>query len=169
MIFFLSEPKWHGITSPSLCKPDNIFLSVCIHSHTLPTKNSLHCKISAVNTEYGIRNNRIHSRITEYVTFNYQKWKCFELSNVELTSILVPSYRLRVTVLLSSGCRATVESLSSVHSSSTVTDLPCWMLIARAVSAEFKAFSFPVIKVIPLFRYSVITYSTFYSIPKLVA
>ena len=60
-------------------------------------------------------------------------------------------------MLLSSGCRATVESLSSVHSSSTVTDLPWWMLIARAVSAEFKAFSFPVIKVIPLFRYSVIT------------
>ena len=38
-------------------------------------------------------------------------------ANVELTSILVPSYRLRVMALLTYGSRATVESLSSVHSS----------------------------------------------------
>ena len=40
-------------------------------------------------------------------------------SRIELTSILVPSYRLKVTALHSSGCRASVESLASVHSSST--------------------------------------------------
>ena len=40
--------------------------------------------------------------------------------------------------------------------------LPRWMPlpIARAVSAKFKAFSFPVVK-----SYSVIPYSTFYSVP----
>ena len=43
----------------------------------------------------------------------------------ELTSILIPSCRLRITALLSSGCRATAESLSSVRSSSTVAELPC--------------------------------------------
>ena len=61
-------------------------------------------------------------------------------------------------MLLSSGCRATVESLSSVHSSSAVSELPCWTPIARAVTAKFKAFSFLVIKsysVVPLFRYSI--------------
>ena len=40
----------------------------------------------------------------------------------ELTSILIPSCRLRIPALLSSGCRATAESLSSVHSSSTVAE-----------------------------------------------
>ena len=56
--------------------------------------------------------------------------------------------------LHSSGCRATVESLSSVHSSSTVTELP-WMAIAHDMSAKFKAFLFPVIKsysVVPVIR-----------------
>ena len=76
----------------------------------------------------------------------------------ELTSVLTPSCRLRITALLSSGCRATAdtESLSSVHSSSTVAELPRWMPIARAVSAKFKAFSFPVIK-----SYSAIPFSVF--------
>ena len=43
------------------------------------------------------------------------------LSSVELTSILVVahSHRLRIMALLSSGCKATVEGLSNVHSSST--------------------------------------------------
>ena len=40
----------------------------------------------------------------------------------ELTSILIPSCRLRITALLSSGCRATAESLFTVHSSSTVAE-----------------------------------------------
>ena len=57
------------------------------------------------------------------------KW-CSVLSSVELTSILVPSYRLKVTALFSSCCRATVEN---------------------AESAKFKAFSFSVIK-----RYSIV-------------
>ena len=57
------------------------------------------------------------------------KW-CSVLSSVELTSILVPSYRLKVTALFSSCCSATVEN---------------------AVLAKFKAFSFSVIK-----RYSVV-------------
>ena len=85
------------------------------------------------------------------------------LSSVELTS--TPPYRLTVTALLSSGCRATVESLSSVHSSSTVAELPCWVPIACAVSANFKAFSFLVIKVIRLFCYCAILYSASYSVP----
>ena len=64
-------------------------------------------------------------------------------------------HRLRVTALHSSGCRATVESLSSVHSSSTVAEATS----LDAMSAKFKAFSFPVIKsysVVPVFRSSVI-------------
>ena len=55
--------------------------------------------------------------------------------------------------------RAPVESLSSVHSSSTVAELPRWMAIARAVSAKFKPFLFLVIKsysVVLVFRSSVI-------------
>ena len=80
------------------------------------------------------------------------------LKDSELTSILIPSCRLRITALLSSSCRAAAETLSSVHSSSTVAELPRSMPIARVVSAKFKAFSFSVIKsysainVIPLFR-----------------
>ena len=62
-------------------------------------------------------------------------------------SILVPSYRLRVTALLSFCCRATIESLSSVHSSSTVAKLPHWMPVANVMSTKFKAFSFPVINI----------------------
>ena len=38
------------------------------------------------------------------------------LSSVELTSILVLSHRLRITALLSSGCKATFEGLSNVQS-----------------------------------------------------
>ena len=40
-----------------------------------------------------------------------------------------------------------------------MAELPRWMAIARAMSAKFKAFSFPVIKsysVVPLFRCSVV-------------
>ena len=40
------------------------------------------------------------------------KW-CSVLSSVELTSILVPLYRLKVTALFSSCCRATVENAES--------------------------------------------------------
>ena len=61
-------------------------------------------------------------------------------ASVELSSILVPSYSLRVTALLTSGCSATVESLFIVLYSCRA------MPIARAVSAKFKAFSFPLIK-----------------------
>ena len=50
--------------------------------------------------------------------FNYLiHFKSWDEWIFELTSILVPSYELRVMVLLSSGWRATVESLSSVHGS----------------------------------------------------
>ena len=55
--------------------------------------------------------------------------------------------------------RATVESLPSVHSSSTVAELPRWMAIAHAMSAKFEVFSFPVIKsysIVPVFRSFVI-------------
>ena len=84
------------------------------------------------------------------------------LSTVE---ILILSYRLRITALLNPGCRATVERLSSVHSSSTVAELPRRVLIARAASAKFKAFSFPVVKSYSVFHNSVIPYSAFYSVP----
>jgi len=56
------------------------------------------------------------------------------LSSVELTSILVPSYKLRIMVLLISSCRATIENLSSVHS------FLQWQsyLAARAMSVKFR-------------------------------
>ena len=76
-------------------------------------------------------------------------------ASVELTSILVTSYKLRVTALFSSGCRATVESLSSFHSSLQ------WQSYANCTChvGKVQAFSFPVIKsysVVPVFRFSVI-------------
>ena len=64
-------------------------------------------------------------------------------ASVELTSIRVPSEAKGHGAPLF-WLRATVESLSSVHSSSTVAELPRWMAIARAMSAKSKAFSFPV-------------------------
>ena len=76
------------------------------------------------------------------------------LSSVELTSIRVILYKLRVTALLSCGCRPTVGSLFSVHSSPLVAELPRWMAIAHGVSAKFKAFSFLVIIRIPCFTVS---------------
>ena len=46
----------------------------------------------------------------------------------------------------------------------TVTELPQLHVLCRQSS---KQFSFPInLKVIPLFRYSVIPYSTFYRLPK---
>ena len=47
------------------------------------------------------------------------KWFILALSSVELTSILVHSHRLRITALLSAGCKATFESLPNIQSSST--------------------------------------------------
>ena len=91
------------------------------------------------------------------------------LSSVELTSILVPSHRLRIMALLSSGCRATVDGLTNVQGSSTTQQwqatslddnnlhVPCRQSSKHFISGQ--------LKVIPLFRYSVIPYSVFYSIP----
>ena len=91
------------------------------------------------------------------------------LSSVELTSILVPSHRLRIMALLSSGCRATVDGLTNVQGSSTTQQwqatslddnnlhVPCRQSSKHFISGQ--------LKVIPLFRYSVIPYSAFYSIP----
>ena len=78
--------------------------------------------------------------------------------SVAQTIILVPSHRLRIMALPSSGCRKTVEGLSNVQSSSTTQQWQSYRAGWRAVSAEFKAFHFRSIKsysVIPLFRYSV--------------
>ena len=81
------------------------------------------------------------------------------LSSVELTSILVPSHRLRIMALLSSGCRATVDGLTNVQSSSTTQQwqatslddnnlhVPCRQSSKHFISGQ--------LKVIPLFRYSV--------------
>ena len=78
----------------------------------------------------------------------------FVLSAVELTSLLVPSYRLRVAELLSSDFRATVESLSSVHSSNTVAAFAgCKCRVGKVQ----KAFLFPVVK-----SYSVVPDLTHY-------
>ena len=91
------------------------------------------------------------------------------LSSVELTSILVPSHQLRIMALLSSGCRATVDGLTNVQGSSTTQQwqatslddnnlhVPCRQSSKHFISGQ--------LKVIPLFRYSVIPYSAFYSIP----
>ena len=91
--------------------------------------------------------------------FNKVKRRHFTLvlssASVELTSILVYLHRLRVMALHSSGCRATVESL---YSSST-------SLGARAMSAKFKAFQFPVLKVILLFRIPFFRSSAYSSVP----
>ena len=53
--------------------------------------------------------------------FNVTHCSDILVRSVELTSILVVAYShwLRITALLSSGCKATVEGLSNVHSSST--------------------------------------------------
>ena len=91
------------------------------------------------------------------------------LSSVELTSILVPSHRLRIMALLSSGCRATVDCLTNVQSSSTTQQwqatslddnnlhVPCRLSSKHFISGQ--------LKFIPLVRYSVIPYSAFYSVP----
>ena len=60
--------------------------------------------------------------------------------------------------LLSSDCRGTVESLSSVHSSSTIAELPFSFLDANCtyrVGKDQSIFISGQLKVIPLFRYSV--------------
>ena len=69
------------------------------------------------------------------------------LSSVELTSILVPSHRLRIMALLNSGCRATVDGLTNVQSSSTTTvaELPRWMtIICTCHVGRVQSISFPV-------------------------
>ena len=86
------------------------------------------------------------------------------IQSVELTSILVPSHRLRIMALLSSGCRATVEGLPNVRSSSTTHSGRdnCTCRVGRVQ----RIFISGQLKVIPLFRYSVIPYSAFYSVPQ---
>ena len=59
------------------------------------------------------------------------------LGSVELTLILVvvPSYRLRITVLLSSGYRPTVEGLPNIRSSFTTHNSNTFILVK--LSAKF--------------------------------
>ena len=52
--------------------------------------------------------------------YSFKYWLWAHSDSYRLTTL----YRLRVTALLSSSCRATVKSLSSVHSSTTVAELP---------------------------------------------
>ena len=71
--------------------------------------------------------------------------------------------------LLSSGCRATVDGLTNVQSSSTTQQwqatslddnnlhVPCRLSSKHFISGQ--------LKFIPLVRYSVIPYSAFYSVP----
>ena len=88
------------------------------------------------------------------------------------------------TDVASSSCRATIHDSHKVFVASiqvqmqmAVAGLPCcdyiqhitvphWMPVARAVSAKFKAFSFPVLKVIPLFRYSVLPLFRVFQYPR---
>ena len=65
-----------------------------------------------------------------------------------------------VTALLSSGYRATVESLSGVHSSSASTSLN-----ANCTCRVGKVQSIFISGSLKLFRYSAILYSAFYSVP----
>ena len=72
---------------------------------------------------------------------------------VELTSILVPSHRLRITALLSSGCKTTFEGLPNVQSSSTTQQWQSYSYMGWRQSS--KIFHFRSIKsysTIPLFR-----------------
>ena len=75
------------------------------------------------------------------------------LSSVELTSILVPSYRLRVTALLSPGCRATVESLPmlivSLQHIVAELDANCTCHVGKVQSPAIKSYSAN-----PFFHYS---------------
>ena len=70
--------------------------------------------------------------------------------------------------LLSSGCRATVEGLPNIQNSSTTQQwqsyLAGWQLHVPCQQSS-KHFISGQLKVIPLFRYSVIPYSAFYSVP----
>jgi len=86
------------------------------------------------------------------------------IQSVELTSILVPSRRLRIMAVLSPGCRATVEGVPNVRSSSTTHSGRdnCTCRVGRVQSIFISG----QLKVIPLFRYSVIPYSAFYSVPQ---
>ena len=87
--------------------------------------------------------------------FNYLiHFKSWDEWIFELTSILVPSYELRVMVLLSSGWRATVESLSSVHGSLQYQSYLAGCQFARAMHVGKVQHIF--IFLIPLFRYSVL-------------
>ena len=73
---------------------------------------------------------------------------------IQLLSILVPSHRLGVIMLLSSSCRATIEvsckacpvfiAALQLQTQIAVAGLPQWIAIAHAMLAKFKAFSFPV-------------------------
>ena len=72
-------------------------------------------------------------------------------------NILVPSRRLRILAVLSSGCKATFEGLPNVQCSSTThksgrATMPCWQ--------NSKNFHFRSIK-----GYSIIPYSAFYELP----
>ena len=73
--------------------------------------------------------------------------------------LVVPSHRLRITTFLISDCRATVEGLPVFIvclQHITLTELPCWMAIPRAVLAKVQSiFISGQLKVIPLFHYSV--------------
>ena len=72
---------------------------------------------------------------------------------IQLLSILVPSHRLGVIVLLSSSCRAAIEvsykacpvfiAALQLQTQIAVAGLPQWIAIAHAMLAKFKAFSFP--------------------------
>ena len=52
--------------------------------------------------------------------YSFKYWLWAHSDSCRLNTL----YRLRVTAVLSSSCRATVKSLSSVHSSTTVAELP---------------------------------------------
>ena len=82
-------------------------------------------------------------------------------------SILVPLHRLRIMALLSSGCKATVEGLSNVQSSSTTkqwqSHLAGWQLHVLCWQSS-KHFHFWSIKFILLFHVMPDSHCSLYSI-----
>ena len=83
------------------------------------------------------------------------------LSSVALTSILAHSHRLRITALLSSGCKATVEGLSNVQSSSTThnSDRATTMLDGNCMYHVSKIQSIFISRRLKVIPYAVILYS----------
>ena len=87
-----------------------------------------------------------YGRKALHLLLRHRSDNLYVLSSVELTSVLVvvPSHRLRITALLSSGCKATVEGLPNVHGYSTTQIVEFHVLPTPFALGAREAFSFKV-------------------------